>query len=251
MDKLKRLGEVLYAFDTVEVFEYYKLSGASALQYIVFDLGFITNTLNFDLDTTLDISKVNELRQLVNQTLPKLLQSKNFTLDTKKSQLTGRVDSYVIMDNVTKEVYQLNFNYLNRVHILKPEYFARIDKHFVDLHIYALSTLENYARYIVEYLEGVYDDKILEFMVAHRKVLPQQYPFMRKMVAFYLSISDQFNDIELDIKNLRLIDILSWNENELKYFDLARNGQYDLKLILPETMANKMDSHPKLKLLRR
>lgn|SRR5690554_1017094 len=251
MKELKRLGEVLYAFDTVDVFEYYKLSGASALQYIVFDLGFITNTLNFDLDTTLDVKKVNELRQLVNQTLPQLLQSKNFTLDTKNSKLTGKVDRYVIVDNTTKNNYQLNFNYLNRVHILKPEYFARIDQHFVDLHIYALSTLENYARYIVEYLEGTYDDKILTYMLEHKKVLPQQYPFMRKMVAFYISISDDFNSIELDIKDSRLKDILTWSADELKYFDLARKGQYDLKLILPETMANKIDSHPKLKRLRR
>src|SRR5690554_3941333 len=107
MEKLKRLGDILYAFDAYDVFEYYKLSGASALQFLIFDIGFITHALNFDLDTTLEISKVNELRNVVNKELPKILQQKNFAIDIKKTKLTGKVDSYVIHDLKTKHSFSL------------------------------------------------------------------------------------------------------------------------------------------------
>lgn len=250
MNKLKRLGEILYAMDTYDVFEFYKLTGASALQFLIFDIGFITEDLNFDLDTNLDVSKVNEIRNLVNQVLPQLLQKKNFTIDVKLTKLTGKLDTYVIKDNLSSDIFKLNFNYLNRVHVLNPEYFARKDSHFEDLHIYALSNLENYARYIVEFLEGKYGDKILNDLITNKKVLPQQYPFLRKIIAFYMSISDNYKGINLNQVDKRLQDLLFFNDKELKYLKDSQNGIFDLSLILPPTMSNKLQNHPSIKMLR-
>lgn len=250
MNKLKRLGEILYAMDTYDVFEFYKLTGASALQFLIFDIGFITEDLNFDLDTNLEVRKVNELRNLVNQVLPQLLQKKNFTIDVKHTRLTGKLDTYVIKDNQSSEIFKLNFNYLNRVHVLNPEYFARKDSHFEDLHIYALSNLENYARYIVEYLEKKYDDKILNDIITNKKILPQQYPFLRKIIAFYISISESHNNIDLNQLDTRLKDILAFNEKELKYLEDSQKGIFDLSLILPQTMGDKLQNHPSIKMLR-
>lgn len=250
MNKLRRLGEIIQAFDAYDVFEFYKLSGASALQFLIFDIGFVTNELNFDLDTTMDVSKVNQIRNLVNKELPKILQKINFTMDVKKSKLTGKIDSYVLIDHLNKEIYTLNFNYLNRVHILNPEYFARIDHHFDDLHINALSNLENYAKYIVEILEGRFDDKILNNILDSKKILPQQFPFVRKLVAFYISISDYRDNIDLNAVDERLKDILSFNESEDKYLKESIEGLFNLSLILPATMATKMENHPKIKLMR-
>jgi len=250
MEKLKRLSDILYAFDTYDVFEFYKLTGASALQFLIFEIGFLTDTLNFDLDTDLEISKVNEIRSLVNQLLPTLLQKKNFTIDLKQLKLTGRMDTYVIIDNQNKMNFKLNFNYVNRVHILNPEYFARKDNLFEDLHIYALSNLENYARHIIEILENTYDYKILDFLLSNNKIRPQQYPFLRKLVAFYISISDLRQHFSVDILNHKLQDILKFNADELKYLDYVKKGIYDLSLILPSTMQTKMEQHPLVKHLR-
>jgi len=250
MNKLKRLGEILYAMDTYDVFEFYKLTGASALQFLIFDLGFITEDLNFDLDTNLEISKVNEIRNLVNQVLPQLLQKKNFTIDVKHTKLTGKLDTYVIKDNQSNAIYKLNFNYLNRVHILNPEYFARKDSHFEDLHIYALSNLENYARYIIEFLLGKYDDQILNDLLTNKKILPQQYPFLRKIIAFYLSINENYKHINFSQIDTRLTDILAFNEKEHKYLEDSQSGIFDLSLILPPTMSDKLQNHPSIKMLR-
>ncbi len=250
MNKLKRLGEILYAMDTYDVFEFYKLTGASALQFLIFDIGFITEDLNFDLDTNLDVGKVNQIRSLVNEVLPQLLQKKNFTIDVKQTKLTGKLDTYVIKDNQSSDIFRLNFNYLNRIHILNPEYFARKDSHFEDLHIYALSNLENYARYIVEFLFGKYDDKILNDLLTNKKVLPQQYPFLRKIIAFYLSISDEYKNINFNQIDNRLKEILAFNDKELKYLEDSQQGIFDLSLILPPAMGDKLQNHPSIKMLR-
>src|SRR5690606_28495050 len=138
-------------------------------------------------------------------------------------------------DNLSSDIFKLNFNYLNRVHVLNPEYFARKDSHFEDLHIYALSNLENYARYIVEFLEGKYGDKILNDLITNKKVLPQQYPFLRKIIAFYMSISDNYKEIHLNQVDKRLQDLLFFNDKELKYLKDSQNGIFDLSLILPPT----------------
>lgn len=250
MNKLKRLGEILYAMDTYDVFEFYKLTGASALQFLIFDIGFITEDLNFDLDTNLDVAKVNQIRNLVNEVLPQLLQKKNFTIDVKHTKLTGKLDTYVIKDNQTNDIFRLNFNYLNRVHILNPEYFARKDNHFEDLHIYALSNLENYARYIVELLLGSYDDKILDNLLTNKKILPQQYPFLRKIIAFYLSISEGYKNINFNHVDNRLKEMLVFNDKELQYLEESQKGKFDLSLILPPTMSSKVENHPSIKMLR-
>lgn len=251
MDRLKRLGDILQAFDAYDVFEYYKLNGASALQFLIIDLGFVTNELNFDLDTNLDIKKVNELRNIVNRELPKILQQKNFSLDVKHTQLTGKIDSYAIIDNTTKQEYKLNFNYLNRVHVLNTEYFARKDKQFEDLHIYALSTLENYAKFFVEILEGKPFISVLDHVILSNKIMPQQYPFIKKMVLFYIAISDMKQQINLDLMPLKLKTLLNFNENDLSFLDKVNQGVLDLPMILPPTMASKLEHHPKVKLMRK
>ncbi|WP_025724877.1 hypothetical protein [Acholeplasma granularum] len=251
MNKLHRLGDILYTFDTNELFSHYKLSGTSALQFLIFDIGFITNTLYFDLDSDAPIEAINEYRRSVNKELPLLLQKKNFTLDTKKTELKGYLDTYAFIDNHTKEHFYIKFDYLNRVHILKPEYFARKDKDFEDLHIYSLSTLENYARYFVEYNEGMSDETILNYLMINKKILPQQYPFLKKITMFYLGMSTSKSNLERIYTNTYLKDILNFNDDELKYLRQIEENIFEPHLILPQTMANKVIKHPKIKFLMR
>jgi len=47
-----------------------------------------------------------------------------------------------------------------------------------------------------------------------------------------------------------LQDLLFFNDKELKYLKDSQNGIFDLSLILPPTMSNKLQNHPSVKMLR-
>ncbi|MBN3490269.1 hypothetical protein JV173_01955 [Acholeplasma equirhinis] len=254
MKKLQRLGDILYAFDSEEVFGNLKLKGDSALQFLVKDINLQTVQLDFDFHSDVDINEVNNLRNKINELLPIILLKKNFAVDLKKSQITGSLDRFLVVDQTDQTKFTLTFDYLNRRHILGPEYFARKDEMFTDLHLNCLSTLENYAIYFLSLFQGNKNTLYLKSIIDNQKIMPQQYPFIRKMIAFYYGLSDF--GLSLDVLNFVdkkyhpfLNEIINFNEKELQFISDFRKGIYDPTLILPGMLGTNLVNHPKAKLV--
>ncbi len=254
-NKLKRIGDVLFAFDSEEIFGNLKLSGESALQFLLMDVGFLTSHLTFDLHTDLTLEEVNQLRKDISGLLPVVLMKKNFSIDVKKSVLTGGSDAYVIVDQVTKDTYQLTFDYLNRRHILAPEYFARKDELFTDLHLNTLSTLENYGIYFSSLFYGNKNFASLKSIMYNHKILPQQYPFVRKIVAFYQGLHEEspnekilFESVDVKYHDF-LKEISSFNEKETEFLSQFSQGNFEPSLLFGGMIGENLKKHPKALLL--
>ena len=129
----KRLADLFIAFDKEEVVEPLKLTGISALQYLILESNYFENKLVFDFDSKLEIKEVSEHRKALALKLPHILLKQNFSIDNKKTVLGPSFDHYFIKDNQSKLTIEIYIDYLNRQHILKPEYFARKDEHFKDM----------------------------------------------------------------------------------------------------------------------
>ncbi len=244
--KLMRLGDIIYAFDSDESFSHLKLTGSSAFQFLIPNMTYVNTDLSFDLHSNLSISELNHLRSHIVSNLPKILQKKNFSLDLKKSKITTYEDMFVVKDDQYKMNFTLRFDYLNRVHILNPEYYARKDEIFLDLHINALSMLENYARYFIEVMYDGMDTTILDEIIKAKKILPQQYPFIRKIMCFYESLQKDFKKHKLDPKYDELFNILTtYSANELEYIKAFEQGLYKPELLLGETLSKSIQKHPK------
>ena len=247
----KRLGDILIALDEVELLYDLKLVGDSSLQFFHQDLGYITNKLTFDLHTTKSGSDLNELRKKITLILPKLLSQKNFKINYKKTKLTQTSDHYIIIDNENKNTYEILIDYLNRYHILPPEYYARIDKVFIDLHVNSLATLENYGRYFAEITTNI---KTLKYLFDNNKILPQQINFIKKIIVFYQTIFK----IDFKIDNLKKIlepkyhqfvnELYNFDDESKTFIDNFKNGSYNPELILPKTLANNVIDHSRGKI---
>lgn len=250
-NKLKRVGDILFAFDSEEVFGNLKLSGESALQFLLMDVGLLTKHLTFDLHTDATLETVNQLRKDIAGLLPVILMKKNFSIDLKKSLLTGGLDDYYIIDQINKDVYRITFDYLNRKHILAPEYFARKDDVFMDLHLNTLSTLENYGIYLSTLFQGNKNFDALTSIISNKKILPQQYPFIRKIVAFYLGLNEEKPLTEplfdgIDVKyNEFLKEISSFNEKETQFINQFKHGVYEPSLLFGGMIGENLQKHPK------
>ncbi len=251
LDKYKRIGDLLISLDEVEMLYDLKLTGESSLQFFHKELEYLTNVLKFDLHTTKSGTDLNELRKKITIVLPKLIQQRNFSIDYKKTKLTSETDHYIINDNQNKFVVELIINYLNRSHILPPEYFARIDKVFFDLHINSLATIENYGRYFAELDKNF---EILYYLVDNNKILPQQIPFIRKIMVFYIGVLKTNINFDKVIKNIKddkylkfLNELFTLNENEEEFLKLLNNNIFSPSLILPKTLVNNVLNHPRIR----
>lgn len=246
----KRLGDILIALDQVELLYDLKLVSDSSLQFFHQDLGFITNKLYFDLHTLKSGNDLNELRKKITLIIPKLLSQKNFKINYKKTKLTQTTDHYIIIDNENKNTYEIIIDYLNRYHILPPEYYARIDKVFIDLHVNSLATLENYGRYFAEITNNT---KTLKYLFDNKKILPQQIEFIKKIIVFYQTIFK----IDFDLNNLKNLlepryhqfieNLYSFDDSFLNFIDDYKKGIFNPELILPKTLAKNVLNHPRRK----
>jgi len=255
MEKLKRIGDIMYAFDSEEVFGNLKLKGESALQFLIKDIELVKPHLDFDFHSDLDINEVNKLRNQINENIAKVLLKKNFSVDLKKSQITGSKDTFYIIDQDNKQAITLSIDYLNRRHILAPEYFARKDEVFEDLHLNCLSTLENYGIYFLSLFQGNKDTTFLKAIIDNKKILPQQAPFIRKILTFYYALNDEvgLSDVVIRISAPQyqpfLVDLLNFNEKEILFLENFKKGIYEPGLILPGMLGENLVNHPKAKLI--
>ncbi|VEU82270.1 hypothetical protein [Acholeplasma hippikon] len=240
-----RLADLFQAFDNEVIVEPLKLTGLSALQYLIKETEYFQNKLQFDFDTTLDVKHVSEVRKELLKQLPHILLKQSFSIDAKKSEFTSSFDNYVILDEKSKLKFDLRIDYLNRSHILKPEQFARKDETFKDIHINSLGLAENYAIYIVNYLVNDEDSSVLKTLFSENKIIIQQVPFIRKMVAFYLSLMDNQTINEKKLFNDVLKEIINFNEKELAYLTNFKNGIYQPDILFPPTLAKNILNHPK------
>lgn len=244
--KISRLGDIIYAFDKESIFSHLKLVGSSAFLFLIPGINYYKNELNFDLHTDQNIQGLNDLRKGIVDLLPKVLQTKNFSFDLKKSQMTLYHDKFIVKDNLSKENYIINIDYLNRAHILNPEYFARKDDVFTDLHINALSMLENYARYFIEVLYQNENTTILDEIINKQKIMPQQYPFIRKMICFYSTIDSDLKQIKVDQNYIELFSKLTdYTANELEFINKFNEGFYQPELLFGEILSKSIKRHPK------
>lgn len=254
MDKnsniLVRLGDILSAFDSDNIFSHLKLKGRSSIQILFLtEKDEIKPELNFDFVHPGSVNDLNEIRKSIAKKIPDLLLPKNMSINAKKTKLTAYSDLYVINDQKSKQTYEITIDYIYRKHILNPEYLARMDSLFKDIHVYSLSLLENYGLYIANFLLNKESDYILKYLVDNNKIMEQQIPFIRKIVLFYLSIETtnlNFKSYKLEQKYLDFLDrITNFSEQELKFFENLNLGIYDPSLLLPGTLAQKLVNHPK------
>ncbi len=255
---IKRTGDILVIFDTHEAFRVMKLTSLGSLQFLFTESKVYTNKLIFDLHTDASLSVINEYRKELTNILPGLLLKKAFTVDTKKTEITPSQDHYVIIDQRDpKLTIEVVFVYNHRKHILNPEFFAVKNELFEDLHIQSLSNLENYALYIKDVLMGKLDHEFLSYMIRTKKILPQQYPFVKKILLFNFSfdssltmdkISELINQVvekEPHAKDL-LKELTTYNEKEHEFIQHYTNGEIIPSLIYGDMIAEKLSNHPRV-----
>lgn len=251
LKRLIRLGDILNQFDKHHLFQVLKLKGTSAIQMLFFNRNQnIKPFLEFDFHVTGIAENLNELRKRMIEDLPHLLTQKNFELLVKESKITATFDNYKVKDLLTNEVYEIHIDYLNREHILKPEFYARKDDFFEDLHMHSLSLLENYGIFIVDYLLGKTDMNAIKFLIDENKILPQQYPFLRKIVLFYL-VLEGYLDYEPTIKQedsyqILLDALFEYNEKEISFIEGLKVLEVRTKDLFPGMIGEKLSKHPKL-----
>lgn len=244
--KIKRIGDIIYALDTDEIFSHLKLRGTSAFQFLIPEIGFLTNYLKFDLDSNETVDKINVIRNEVIKKIPLVLQKFNFSLDLKETKLTGVLDQFIVIDLTTKDKYILEIDYMNRTHLLNPEYFARKDATFYDLHINALSTLENYAIYFVELIKNETDYKVLDEIINANKILDQQIPLIKKMITFYLGVDAIYEPKKISNHGVLLEKLTDFNEPEVLFLNNLKNYSFEPTLIFGQMMSNRILNHPKI-----
>lgn len=241
----KRLTDLFLAFENENLIEPLKLTGISALQFLILESTYFTNKLTFDYESNLDVKQVSEARKELLNKMPRILLNQSFSIDTKKSEFGSSFDNYVINDNKSKLVFEIRIDYLNRSHILKSEQLARRDDIVKDIHINTLGLSENYAIYIARYVVGLEDGEVLETMFDENKIVIQQLPFVRKMVTFYLSLMDEATIIESRLFNDYLKEVVNFSEKELTYLSEFNKGNYNPELLFPPTLAKNIMNHPK------
>lgn len=247
----KRLADIFIAFDKEDIVQNLKLTGLSALQYLIKESDDFTKKLYFNYDSKEDVKVVSELRKELSKQLPRILMKQSFSIDTKLTTFGPSFDNYVIKDLNSSLQFEIYIDYLNRCHILKPEFFARKDEDFKDIHLNSLNMSENYAIYIVDYLFNKASNKCLKTIIDENKIIKQQIPFIKKMVTFYMSYVENITIDQTLLFNDLLKEVTSFNDQEINYLNHFKQGQYLPEMILPASMALNVKNHPKALLLQK
>lgn len=244
----KRLADLFIAFDKEEVVEPLKLTGISALQYLILESSYFQNKLVFHYESKDDVKVVLEQRKNLMNKLPHILLKQNFSINNKKTVFGSSFDHYYIIDNKSQTEFEIYIDYLNRNHILKSEFFARKDEYFKDIHINSLSMAENYAIYIVDYLLNNQSKDVLETIFNEEKIISQQIPFIRKIVAFYIVLNENKDLNNKLLFNDTLKEVINFNEKEQLFISKFYSGVYEPELLFPPTLALNIKYHPKANL---
>lgn len=256
--QIKRAGEFIALLDTHEAFRVMKLTSLGSLQFLFMDAKVFVPTFRFDLHSDAALPIVNDYRRELTKILPGLLLKKHFTIDTKASQFTSSEDQYVIFDEKNKQFkLEVIFNYIDRKHVMNPEYFAVKNNLFEDIHLYSLSNLENFAIYIRDVIMQKQPDTLLNYLVVNKKILPQQYPFIKKMLLFYLSFTPSMTQEMIKFRVERtyqaepqlkdfLLELTTFNEKEVEFITRYHQGQIVPSLIYGDMIAKNLENHPRV-----
>ena len=104
---------------------------------------------------------------------------------------------------------------------------------------------------------GKLDHEFLSYMIRTKKILPQQYPFVKKILLFNFSfdssltmdkISELINQVvekEPHAKDL-LKELTTYNEKEHEFIQHYTNGEIIPSLIYGDMIAEKLSKHPRV-----
>lgn len=256
--QIKRAGDFIALLDTHEAFRVMKLTSIGALQFLYTDAKVFVPNLHFDLHSDATLPVINDYRRELTKILPGLLLKKQFTIDTKLSQFSSTEDQYVIYDEKNHQFkLEVVFNYVDRKHVMSPEYFAVKNNLFEDLHIYSLSNLENFALYIKDVMLQKQPGTLLNYLVTNKKILPQQYPFIRKILLFYLSFIPSMKQELINFRVERayqsepslkdfLLELTTFNEKEVEFINRYHQGQIVPNLLYGDMIAKNLENHPRV-----
>ncbi len=114
-----------------------------------------------------------------------------------------------------------------------------------------MATIENYGRYFAELDKNF---EVLYYLVDNNKILPQQIPFIRKIMVFYIGVLKTNINFDKVIKNIKddkylkfLNELFTLNENEEEFLKLLNNNIFSPSLILPKTLVNNVLNHPRIR----
>ena len=287
LEKVFRLIGVLKFLEEQTIFSALKLKGGTALQLAIFNFKRLSVDIDFDYHSNDDKEVIQQKRSDIKDILIRFMQSEQYSLSSH-SKFPYSLDSYIFSytnlagnpDNI-----KIDINYTNRRHILEPALIQLKHPLFSNLRVQMLSELELYATKINALLtrtlpRDLYDTYLI---VNENKVKKEDYELLRKMIVFYLVLSNSnlgINELLIEAKykisNLSfftvkktLIPLLSKNEKfdirettlmvnkflddlfqlepkELEFIEKANKQEYDINLLFDEEKAKNLKDHPRI-----
>lgn len=222
LEKVLRRAEVLKLFNEhEELKDKYVLKGGTAINLCLFD--FPRLSVDIDLDFKLNLNKedLEDVRKLHQKIISENLAINSYQI-SPKSRFSYTLDSYLLqytnaigsVDNINIEI-----NYSNRVHVLTPKEYEISSKVIEKTTILGLDKVELYGSKIAALIGRTTARDIFDVneMIIHEVIKEEHYDMLRKVVIFYLSLSNEFKSLDV------LLNRFKENIKGIDYNNIRRN----------------------------
>ncbi len=287
LEKVLRLAEVLKLFNEHDELKgKYILKGGTAINLCLFDFPRLSVDIDLDFNLNLNKEDLEEVRKLHQKVIRENLAINGYQT-SPKSRFSYTLDSYLLqytnaigsIDNINVEI-----NYSNRVHVLTPKEYKVSSKVIEKMSILGLDKVELYGSKIAALIGRTTARDIFDVneLIIHEVIKEEDYDMLRKIVIFYLLLSNEFETLEvllnrfkenikrIDYNNIRrnlipmlkvgtMIDIEELKDNvvnyidklfvltkdEQKYIELYNAGEFKSSLLFEdENIVKAIENHP-------
>lgn len=233
LEKVLRLAEVLKFFNEhTELKGKYILKGGTAINLCLFDFPRLSVDIDLDFNINLKKDDLAEARNLHQKIIRDNVAVNRYQVSSK-SRFTYTLDSYLLhyINAVGSTDYiKVEINYSNRVHLLTPKQYKVSSKVVQDITLLALDKVELYGSKIAALIgrTTVRDIFDVSEMIKHQIIKQEEYNMLRKIIIFYLLLSNEFEPDIFDIVKHQELE----NSHVGKFFPvkLCRDCKTILKL---------------------
>lgn len=284
LEKVHRLVIILeYMNSHAELKDKLALKGGTCVNLTLLNLARLSVDIDMDFCTAATRDEMLSSRESINQILMRIFKTEGYIV-LPKSKSPHALDSWVIGYKNTsgnRDSIRVEINYSVRTHILpieKRRIAAQIFKH--EREINCIAATELYASKIAALLNRHTARDLCDLynLIKSGFIKPEDYPFLKKCVVFYKSISDKEKTLTLsplgiesissykvktdlmpllkkkehfdldDAKkqvSLFLKELLVLTDREREYINAFKKGKYLPRLLFEEdTIASRLENHP-------